>query len=218
MNYLINSNIDFYKEINCFDNQDNDEYKKNEENICLLTGEILSNNYIKLDCNHKFNYLPLYYEIIQQKKSKSYMLESTKLLLNQIKCPYCRNITNHLLPYIIDNNVEQKNGVNSPFKYCLQINNCNWIYKNGKNKGNKCNCSSFIFNDKNLCLKHHKINIKNNTKLNKNEYDIEIINKISKNYNIIQLKNLLKQHNLKISGNKNDLITRVLDNKINIFE
>ena len=35
-------------------------------------------------------------------------------------------------------NVELKNGINSPSKYCLQINTCDWIFKNGKNKANKC--------------------------------------------------------------------------------
>ena len=206
MNYIINSNIDFYKEINSL-NESNDD-----NNICLLTGELLSNNYIILDCNHKFNYLPLYKEICQQKKNKYNTLETTRLLLNQIKCPYCRNITNNLLPYILDDNVELKSGINSPFKYSLKINNCEWIYINGKNKGNKCNCSSFIFNNKNFCLKHHKIN-NNKDKHFNNIYDKEKLNIISKKYTVSDLKNLLKENKNKLSGNKEELIIRLLENK-----
>ena len=217
MNYIINSNINFYEEINNFK-----DYSYEEE-ICLLTGENLTDNYITLNCNHKFNYLPLYNELCKQ-KTRYNSLETTKLLINEIKCPYCREITDKILPFIIDDNVELKNGINYPSKYCMKINNCNWIYKNGKNKNNKCNCSSFIFNNNNYCLKHHKICNKTNTNVDNllNENVDNLLNEnesflhLQKKYTISKLKEILKENKLKISGKKNELLTRLLVNNINI--
>ena len=209
MNYIINSNINFYEEINNFK-----DYSYEEE-ICLLTGENLTDNYITLNCNHKFNYLPLYNELCKQ-KTRYNSLETTKLLINEIKCPYCREITDKILPFIIDDNVELKNGINYPSKYCMKINNCNWIYKNGKNKNNKCNCSSFIFNNNNYCLKHHKICNKTNTNVDNLLNENESFLHLQKKYTISKLKEILKENKLKISGKKNELLTRLLVNNINI--
>ena len=93
MNYIIEDNIDFYNELNKQLTNNN-----NDEDICLLSHLPLDINNIKLECRHKFNYLPLYNEVCKQ-KSNNYF-ETTHLLINQIKCPYCRKITNNLLPYI----------------------------------------------------------------------------------------------------------------------
>ena len=49
MNYIIENNIDFFSEINNLNNND-----KNED-TCLITGEKLSENFITLNCKHKFN-------------------------------------------------------------------------------------------------------------------------------------------------------------------
>ena len=42
--------------------------------------------------------MPLFNEVINQKSYNG--LETTYLSINQIKCPYCRYITNKLMPYI----------------------------------------------------------------------------------------------------------------------
>jgi hypothetical protein len=70
------------------------------DNICLITKEKLHPNHITLSCKHKFNYVPLYNEVINQKNKQNNIYEVTKLSSNQIKCPYCRIITNKLLPHI----------------------------------------------------------------------------------------------------------------------
>ena len=217
MNYIINSNINFYEEINNF-KDDPDEIEK-----CLLSGENLQDNFITLKCKHKFNYLSLYNELCKQ-KSKYNTLEITKLLINEIKCPYCREITDQILPFIIDDNIELKNGINYPSKYSMEINKCTWIYRNGKNKNNKCNCSSFIFNKNNYCLKHHKICSKINSNVENllNENVENVLNEnvkfldLQKKYTISKLKEILKENKLKVSGNKKELITRLLINNINI--
>ena len=60
-NYIIEDDIDFYKELNM--SSDN-----NLNNTCLITNEPLGKNKITLPCNHSFNYLPLYKEVCKQKK------------------------------------------------------------------------------------------------------------------------------------------------------
>ena len=229
MNYKINSDIDFYKEINSF-------YCEESDNTCLITGEELTENYVTLDCNHKFNYIPLYNEICRQKNKKLNTLEINRLNFYQVKCPYCRKITNNILPFIINENVELKSGVNYPSKYSLKINTCQKIFKVGKYKGQPCNCSSFIYNGKNLCLKHHKINIKSKEVAAKEggakeggakeeeakdqkakegeKYNIEYLNKLKKKYTVLQLKKILKDNYLKVSGKKENLIIRLINNNI----
>ena len=83
------------------------------DDICLITKEKLHPNHITLSCKHKFNYLPLYNEIVGQKNKQSNIYEVTKLSSNQIKCPYCRIITNKLLPHIPYPSVKVIKNVNS---------------------------------------------------------------------------------------------------------
>ena len=43
-----------------------DEENNDNDNICLITQNKLESDFVKLECNHKFNYSPLYYEIYNQ--------------------------------------------------------------------------------------------------------------------------------------------------------
>ena len=95
MNYKIEGDVDFYKELKKSIQNDT----STDENICKITYEPLSDNFITLTCKHKFNYIPLYNEVVSQKVKTSY-LETHRLRTKQIKCPYCRTITNALLPFI----------------------------------------------------------------------------------------------------------------------
>ena len=211
MNYIIEDNIDFFSELNkeLPDNSD-------ENNICLLTHQPLEDNYIPLDCGHKFNYIPLYNEICNQKKEN--YLETTYLRINQIKCPYCRNITNKLLPYIEHKDVVHKRGVNSPLKYCMSLYSCEWL-KYGKNKYQViCNKDAFkseygtyCSHHYNLCLKkdYHKANTINIESKWTEEHE-----KLNKKYNVSQLRQILRDNKQKckfiISGNKKELIHRII--------
>ena len=51
---------------------------------------------------------------------------------------------------------------------------------------------------------------------NENLYDETSINNYLKKYKITQLKDLLRENNLKLSGSKKELILRLLDKKIHI--
>lgn len=199
--------MDFYlllnENINEIDNViDND---KNNLETCLISQNILDDNHVTLQCNHKFNLIPLYYEVIKQKTVTNYF-ETTNLKINEIKCPYCRKITNKLLPYHSSSEMNYIRGVNYPFKYCMKIHFCQWVIKTGKNKGSFCNCSAFSSNDGIFCSKHlTKLDKNKKSKTPDNNIDINI----NKKYTIPKLKEILKTLGLKVSGNKYELIERL---------
>ena len=101
---------------------ENGETNTDKESLCEITNSTLEDNYIQLSCGHKFNYIPLYNEIKYQKTNKySLSYDFTKLSINQIKCPYCRDITNNILPYFNYCNLPIIKGVNYPQKYSMKI-------------------------------------------------------------------------------------------------
>ena len=109
-----------------------------ETHECLITGEKLTQNHIKLKCKHTFNYTPLINEIKNQKKHSN--LEVTNLRLYQIKCPYCRGIQNGILKF--DEEFPEKiAGINWPPSKVYKGNLCPSIFKSGKRKGETCNKS-----------------------------------------------------------------------------
>lgn len=127
-----------------------EENKVNNIEKCLITDEPLVEPIIKLECGHKFNYCSLKNEVIRQKNFiNNYAI--CKLSQREIKCPYCRNIQAKILPYF--ENEEKIIGVNYPEKFCMKLNKCEYIFKSGKRKGNRCNreCNS------NMCNQHNKI-------------------------------------------------------------
>ena len=120
--------------------------------MCLLTNEPLTHNCITLDWKHVFNYLPLYNEVCYQKVD-NYM-ETTRLHINEIKCPYCRFVTPKLLPYIAQQGViQKKKGVNFPLKHCMKLHTCTWI--GNKEKGEQCPFAAYTTDLGTYCAKHH---------------------------------------------------------------
>ena len=43
--------------------------------VCLITQEKLHPNHVTLNCNHKFNYVPIYNEIVNQKNKQNNVYE-----------------------------------------------------------------------------------------------------------------------------------------------
>lgn len=113
------------------DNDDDDE-----DNLCLITNNILENDHITLDCKHKFNYSAIFNEIKNQKLKKNYK-EIQYLSLGQIKCPYCRFVQKGLLPDRTD--FPNIKGVNWPKSLQFKPNNCEYIFLSGKKKNTTCN-------------------------------------------------------------------------------
>jgi hypothetical protein len=163
--YNIEDNLNFYEELlkddDDDDDNDNDDDKDNhkkKENGCLLTGLPLVKNSIKLECNHIFNYDALFNEVSKQKIYNE--LDTQYLSFHQIRCPYCRTITNQLLPYIPSINKKKVNGVNSPDKFTMKHKVCSYVFLCGKNKGKKCYGKGFETDfDCDLCEKHWKMKV-----------------------------------------------------------
>ena len=111
-NYVIEGNVDFYKEL--YNSLDIDEiYNDDDNNLCLITNQPLVENFIKMECGHKFNYLPLFNDIKNHKQKFNGMEgSSSKLNINQIRCPYCRKKQIGILPYYEDMELGKIVGVN----------------------------------------------------------------------------------------------------------
>ena len=216
MNYKVENNLDFYAELNeaLITKPDISNIEQNSmDNICLITHEPLINNHIILTCKHKFNYIPLYWEVVNQKSST--YLEITHLLVNQIKCPYCRTITNKLLPYIEYSGISLRRGVNYPLKYCMKLYSCTWVIKSGKKKGDICDNEAHKGEFGIYCNKHNKLCYQKLVNINKSKATIiwtEKHEELNIKYKIIDLKQILRANKLKIGGIKRELIDRIIFN------
>ena len=135
------------------------------DNICLITKEKLHPNHITLNCKHKFNYVPLYNEVVGQKNKQSNVYEVTKLSSNQIKCPYCRIITNKLLPHIPYPSVKVIKNVNSYVTTSYNINPDYFLYApkcshaTTNNAKTECQKYGVYYETENvlLCPQHYKL-------------------------------------------------------------
>ena len=128
--YSIEGNIDFFSELyKSLDIEDCEE----DNNKCLITNQTLTDKSVSLDCGHKFNYLPLYNDLVNH-KLKFNCLEgsSGKLNMNEIRCPYCRKKQSGVLPYYDDLGLKKINGVNF-FDPNIIFNN-NYSHTNYNNK------------------------------------------------------------------------------------
>jgi len=166
MNIVLEGNINFYDELHNLDSDNEDD-----EEVCLITNSPLDKNHIVLPCKHKFNFIPLYKEVLNQKTcTLTSHLNIDKLLINEIKCPYCRQKTKQILPHIkLNNDMCYYVGVNSPEEYCMPFHTCSYIFKSGKNKNKNCEKTSFYKEDKCYCSQHH------NTKQKQTKLSNELI-------------------------------------------
>ena len=133
--------------------------EKKEEEVCLIDGTQLKDQFIELKCSHKFNYISILNEIKMQRKYNN--LETQKLNPYQIKCPYCRIIHNGILPYYETLFNAKIRGVNWPPSKVLKSKKCQCVLKSGKRKGEKCGCK--CKKDSGKCGRHFsKKSIKTN--------------------------------------------------------
>ena len=130
----------------------------NCNDVCLITNELLNAFHVKLSCGHNFNYEPLYQEVLRQKGRMGMHNYFEKIGMHQVKCPYCRSMTNQLLPYIGNSPhpvIKRLVGVNAPANICMPGTPCG---------ANKCHSNAFYeCNDKLYCYRHHQIALKPKT-------------------------------------------------------
>lgn len=108
--YILEGGADFFAEL--YKSLDIEEAEE-DDNICLITNEPLSDKHVILNCGHKFNYIPLYHDILNHKKKFNNMEGTTsKLNTNELRCPYCRKKQIGLLPYYQELGLQKVSGVN----------------------------------------------------------------------------------------------------------
>ena len=129
-NNVSNFNDELMKMLEESYNEPNDNSEK-----CLISNEPLEDNYIKLECNHKFNYKHIYNEVYKQKKN-AWHSEINKVKNAEIKCPYCRNIQKGLLPH--REGCDKVKYVNWPVSLMMLPDNCIYTFASGKRKGEFC--------------------------------------------------------------------------------
>jgi hypothetical protein len=117
LKYKIEGDVDFFEEL--YKSLDDNEVSETStdfvsNNLCLITDQPLVDKFVQLPCGHKFNYLPLYKDILNHKK-KFNIMESTgtKLSANEMRCPYCRIKHTTLLPFYEEFNTGKVYGVNT---------------------------------------------------------------------------------------------------------
>lgn len=127
----------------------------NCNDACLITNEPLNAFHVKLACGHAFNYEPLYQEVLRQKGRMGVHNYFEKIGTYQVKCPYCRSMTNQLLPYIGNSPhhvIKRLVGVNAPANMCMPGTPCGV---------NKCHANAFHeCNEKLYCYRHYQIAMK----------------------------------------------------------
>jgi len=144
--YVIEDSINFMDLLN---NSLDEETTQDSDNNCLISYTPLDKQHITLTCGHKFNYKPIFNDVSQQKILR-FGYGGQQLHINQFRCPYCRTVQEKLLPNI--NGYDKIRGVNTPIKYCMFMNKCQYIFKSGKQKG--CVCNKNTNND--YCCLHAK--------------------------------------------------------------
>ena len=112
--YIVEGGIDFFAELyKSLDDDENNNKTEEDNNKCLITNKPLTDKFVELSCGHKFNYLPLYNDVLNHKKKFNSMEGSeTRLKQNEMRCPYCRKKSTSLLPYYEDLNLPKVCGVN----------------------------------------------------------------------------------------------------------
>ena len=207
--YIIQGNINFNEEL--FKMLDEDSDNENDDELCLITKLPLVDKYITLDCNHKFNYIPLLTEL------RNLNIEICKQKYNNnlkpiIQCPYCRHIQHHILPYYKELNVPRINGINTRYNNNINVMSINPITYKGVlfKPGTICDFVECILHEEHpsydstytklvatipntsltFCKEHFFIELK---KHNKNLKQKEKVNKIIEQFNT--KKQLLDEHN-----------------------
>jgi len=112
--YKIEGGIDFFAELyKSLDIEENEQKTDEDNNKCLITNQNLTTYYVTMSCGHKFNYIPLYKDLINHKQKFNNMEgEKSRLSSTQIRCPYCRKKQNELLPYYEELELKKIHGVN----------------------------------------------------------------------------------------------------------
>ena len=160
-NYIIEGNFDFYKELyESLDDSDNN-IDESSAQVCLISNTPLTKHFVELECKHVINYVPLFKDLVNH-KTKFSSLDTHRLKVNEIRCPYCRNKQGNVLPYIEELGLPKEHGVNwinmelmsTANVIDLKLGQCCW------GNGNECNAIHVLTNGStnlDYCYYHYKL-------------------------------------------------------------
>lgn len=99
--YITEGNINFFDELyKSLDVEDNEHKTEEDNNLCLISNQPLTDKFVQIGCGHKFNYIQLYLDVKNHKQNFNLMeSNSCRLNIDEIRCPYCRKKQKGLLPY-----------------------------------------------------------------------------------------------------------------------
>ena len=162
-NYIIEGNFDFYKELyeSLDDSDNNNNIDEISAQVCLISNAPLTKHFVELECKHKFNYVPLFKDLVNH-KTKFSTLDTHRLKVNEIRCPYCRNKQGNVLPYIEEIGLPKEHGVNwinmglmsTSNVIDLKLGQCCW------GNGNECSAIHVLTNGStnlDYCYYHYKL-------------------------------------------------------------
>jgi len=127
--YVVEGNVSFYEEL--YKSLDEPESQEESTDLCLITNSPLTENFVTLNCKHKFNYDAIYNDIYCHKKKYNSM-ERLAVKQKEIRCPYCRTIHPSLLPHV--EGYPKSHGVNyydEKMEISSTYNNCYSDYTQG---------------------------------------------------------------------------------------
>ena len=139
--YNIEGGIDFFSELyKSLEDEENKFKTEDDNNLCLITNQPLIDKFVKMECGHKFNYIPLYLDIKNHKQKFNGMEgSSSRLNIDELRCPYCRKKQKGLLPYYEELNLAKVHGVN-------YIDDNVKVYNNSSYNSNYKKCEFLTYN------------------------------------------------------------------------
>jgi len=128
-----------------------------QSDVCLLTGEKLGPNHVRMPCNHMFNYTGLVKELIALRTPNQYC--SYRLPPKTLICPYCRQVSEGLLLHIDSEagDTPIKNITTCTAARAIPHRQCEHVFKSGTSKGKNCQSKHAYYCDGAvMCVKHHR--------------------------------------------------------------
>ena len=142
--YNIEGGIDFYNELYANLDQPEDD-NAHDKGVCLITNDKLTDRHYEMKCGHKFNYAPLYNDLVNHRKKFNSMESGGNVLSkSEIRCPYCRERQTGVLPYYEDMGLEMIEGVNAVYIKPIK---CSFVWDN---EHFDANCPEDDFNQKTI--------------------------------------------------------------------
>lgn len=151
-NYVVEGGLDLWKMLT-----EDVETESDQDGVCLLTGETLGPNYVRLPCNHKFNYMSLVKELVALRTPTQYC--GYRLPPRSLICPYCRQVNEGLILHINSEAGETtvKNVTTSIPGRAIPHRHCEHTFKSGVSKGQRCSSKhAYHSGDVIRCVKHHR--------------------------------------------------------------